>query len=474
MSLCRKTHIITISNIKDSETISYPLLFLHGEIDNYSCRYSEISIFNKNNDQTTTFSVSIINGKFKCLLFLVNGENCLSLKYCNAIKVITIVLCPSENIDRNVKLLYIICKDHDGCFQSPTAENTAAIACKRITVGVQLIQSLFAEKLSEKHFGRKTFKLNTECVPFYSQLSLDQAKQMSENQLWNYFAREILSSDFENCPVLKFVAFIGCTEYTGVTDGDFTHSNVKSKTYANAALGGGDLAIFGTGCLYTWPDNVDGLIEAFQNNTAVDRTKFLDDSNSRHTFGGCFATTLGSVCHEIGHIFDLGHTEHGIMGDGFDYVNRVFTIDNLTEDLPSRETNTKLETSKLIDTRLTSLNRSNTFLVKYQTQKDNDLTFLMESSAITLSHHKWFNHYDNSIVNKIGFDLDTRMVHSDLLPIRLIEFREKQSAMMKFYYQFVDKNVLKFKISKHISLELLNIFVMDHEGNIARFSHFNE
>lgn len=50
----------------------------------------------------------------------------------------------------------------------------------------------------------------------------------------------------------------------------------------------------------------------------------MDDSNYRGTHGGCLATTLGSVLHELGHTFDLGHTRDGIMGRGFDYIDRVF------------------------------------------------------------------------------------------------------------------------------------------------------
>ena len=39
----------------------------------------------------------------------------------------------------------------------------------------------------------------------------------------------------------------------------------------------------------------------------------MDDSGYRGHIGGCVATTLGSVLHELGHAFDLGHTQHGIM-----------------------------------------------------------------------------------------------------------------------------------------------------------------
>ena len=45
----------------------------------------------------------------------------------------------------------------------------------------------------------------------------------------------------------------------------------------------------------------------------------------RGTFGGCFATTLGALIHELGHTLDLGHTESGIMARGFDDMDRFFT-----------------------------------------------------------------------------------------------------------------------------------------------------
>lgn len=47
---------------------------------------------------------------------------------------------------------------------------------------------------------------------------------------------------------------------------------------------------------------------------------------SRGTYGGCFATTLGATCHELGHTFDLGHTQEGLMSRGFDNVDLVFTL----------------------------------------------------------------------------------------------------------------------------------------------------
>ena len=46
----------------------------------------------------------------------------------------------------------------------------------------------------------------------------------------------------------------------------------------------------------------------------------------RGTFGGCFATTLGGLIHELGHMLDLGHTDNGMMSRGCDDVDKFFTL----------------------------------------------------------------------------------------------------------------------------------------------------
>ena len=60
--------------------------------------------------------------------------------------------------------------------------------------------------------------------------------------------------------------------------------------------------------------------------TQIDSRELLDDSAYRGTVGGCYATTLGSVLHELGHCFDLGHTESGIMERGFDQLDTLLTV----------------------------------------------------------------------------------------------------------------------------------------------------
>ena len=47
------------------------------------------------------------------------------------------------------------------------------------------------------------------------------------------------------------------------------------------ALGGGGLALFGSGCLYTWAEKLENAREAFEDDTEVDWRNFMDDSAYR-------------------------------------------------------------------------------------------------------------------------------------------------------------------------------------------------
>lgn len=472
MSSCQtNSHEITVHNVNESEKLICPLYLLKGSIRN-PCRYTDIFI---SSSSAIQYSCSFCpnTGKFKVLVGdLVEGRNRLTLSYCSAVTKLTLTYESPLDVNYTVKVLYIVCRDHDGCFQSPSTENNVDDACARLTVGIKLIQSLYGDKLLEQGFGRKTFQLSSGCVPFYSQLPVDEAKRMDENSLWNYFAREVIATDNATFEHRKFIAFIGCTEYRGIYDGNYTHENFKSKTLANAALGGGDFALFGTGCLYTWPNSIPDIMKCFESTEPIDLRNYLDDSNSRKTFGGCFATTLGSVCHEVGHIFDLGHSRDGIMGSGFDFVNRVFTVSNQTEDLPSRITSTSpLKEKKLNDPRLTKLKGTNKFLNLFHDQKGKDLTYFERNSAITLAYHKWFNRYTDTSTGDItcAKNVDKRTIKSKKFPIRLVEFRDKDNALMIANYSFLDECISQFTIPDNIVERSCDVFVVDDIGNIFKF-----
>ncbi len=97
---------------------------------------------------------------------------------------------------------------------------------------------------------------------------------------------------------------------------------------AHTALGGGDLGLFGSASVFSWPRDIASAQQTFQDDSAVDPTRVHDDSAFRGTIWGLASTTIGATLQEMGHAFGLPHCtdRFGIMTRGFDHFHRVFTF----------------------------------------------------------------------------------------------------------------------------------------------------
>lgn len=470
--MCVKKHCIEIINVSNNEKFEHSLILLKGFIYN-RCETGELKVQIDNVDRPTSNSVRFFNdekGKFRLLVNLMDGKNRLVVTYCEYGLEINLIHERSAN-PYTVLPLYIICFGHDGSYQSDIADNDLQNACRKINLALELVQCLYAEKLLEKGFRRKSFTVGDKCIPFFSSLTLSKSKTMNDQELWQYFSNEIVRSELFQSEKQKFIGFISSTFYEGISNNDFSYENIKSKTTGHAALGGGGLALFGTGCFYTWPSRLQDIVPAFLNNKQVNRKLLMDDSNYRYTYGGCYATTIGAVCHELGHIFDLGHTKDGIMGSGIDYINRVFTFTN-TEDLPDRIVGRTAPIKNSMNSKLTVIKRPGEFLQKYQQQKESDLTYFTYNCAITLQLHKWFNYHpstnNNNCDTKLSFNFITRYVTSVNSFLKLIELRERKHGMLKMYWSFMDSETYSFQIVEDIDLNGITLFVIDHIGNILK------
>lgn len=149
---------------------------------------------------------------------------------------------------------------------------------------MQLLRSVVAEKLWEQGLGRKTFNLDGEATVHKSDLPQAEAQKMSQEQLWAHYGRELVTKwggqEAEN---KKFVAFLACTRYEGGEQRrGLMHDEVLTLTRGHVALGGGGLAIFGTGCLHTWPNQLEHVLNAFGDATEVDQRVLMDDSGYRY------------------------------------------------------------------------------------------------------------------------------------------------------------------------------------------------
>ncbi|XP_053950696.1 uncharacterized protein LOC128858442 [Anastrepha ludens] len=507
-------HKIVVDNLENGEIINHTLLLIKGHIHqqlrslpiNTSKKCGEQQIVlrlrqllkqHENNVEISAWELKqqaqiSRNGQFKLLLDLGQHVSVteheqvplqLDFNFCNAVHQLELSYESSDNHYR-LQPLYITCYN-----QNPPAEYVRE-NLEKINLNLRLVQCVYSEQLKAAGFGRHTFKLNGDCEGFETRLTCEEVWQQNENSLWQNFAQELLNSTtWGGETKLKFVAFIGCTKYNGAevaASGDFSYENIRRHLKGHAALGGGGLALFGAAYLYSWPHCFNKIHACFSSNKEVDLTQFPDDSNYRRTYGGVYATTLGAVVHEIGHTFDLGHTKDGVMGNGFDYINRIFTVDNLTEYLPDRIIHHELAnvTAHIAARpRFTQLKRTNTFLEKYHEQKTTDSFYFTRNCAIILSQHKWFRNYNKSADEEQGaealitYDAFNSCVISagDNHPLCLIEVRCTDSSLVKYWYEFQsDKNnsaVYKFHLTKEAREALENnhyLFVLTQTGLVKR------
>lgn len=496
--MCVINHEINLKNLNENEIITNNILLINGIVIK-PCNHLEIILYEKNSNTQVKSSISLKTGEFKILFQLISGKNNFKLIYCNQFKEIQCNFIESKN-KYKIQPLYIICK-------TEKIDNNKIEESKvKIDLALKLVQCLYAEKLlnitkNKNNFNnkiRRTFTINSNCITFFSNLDVSEARNLNEYELWHKFASELLKSDLCKNSKLKFVAFIGCTLYEGskIQNNDYSYENLKKYTKANATLGIGGLALFGTACLYTWPIKFNDIIPYFQNEEKIQLNKYLDDSNYRRTYGGCYATSIGSICHEIGHIFDLGHNENGIMGNDFDYINHVFTIYynmnkknnniKLTEILPQRiikdKTLLNYNNSNFQDKRLTKIKNSsdatNKFLQKYHEQKQgNDLIYFELNCLLILKFHKWLNNYsENDNENDcthIILDRETFTVISNKSFLRVIEIRTKLNALVIKYYDLTQQNYLSFSLANgkkdNIDMDKFNIFAITEDGTVKLF-----
>ncbi|XP_034671148.1 thyroid receptor-interacting protein 11-like isoform X2 [Drosophila subobscura] len=349
VAACKRIHSIEVEQLQDSEEVQHSFLLIKGRLQPKCAAAKQLKatleLCDESLEQLTQLSSA---GEFKLLFDLhvqqdkeekkeevpaVTSRACrLQLRSCSGSRLIRFTYKPRSSHYR-VQPLYIVSQDEK-------EEDASASRCSLIDLNLRLVQCIYAHKLHAAGFANRTFTLNGPCRRFCSQLTTEETLAKSEDELWQHFAGEILACEQWGQQLhLKFVAFVACTRYDGAAvaaSGDHSYANIRRHLRGHAALGGGGLALFGSAHFYAWPRTFTEIGDCVRSAERVDVARLPDESNYRRTYGGVYASTLGAVCHELGHCFDLGHTLDGVMGHGFDYLNRVLTVDQATEHLPQR------------------------------------------------------------------------------------------------------------------------------------------
>ncbi|XP_067144270.1 uncharacterized protein [Centruroides vittatus] len=470
---------ILIENCLDNEEINHSLVMIQGKIECVFYINDKITVLNEANGIQHSWPVR--ENVFKIYVQLHLGNNKLLLKCRSYSLNFTINYVPLKN-RRKIRLVYLKCKDGDGRFQAPPKEdNSVESACSRISLAAQMLQMFTAEKLKEHNFPKKTFCLEEDCKNcrpichlFTSELTTREARSLSQEELWNYFAKELMMSPLANKNIYKFLAFASFTLYdnpTGIIPQN--HKDVLKLTRGYVALGGGGLALFGTGCLHTWAASLQEIVQRFTDQRVVDRKKYLDDSGNRKRYWACYSTGIGATLHELGHTFDLGHSPDGIMGHGFNNINKFFAMSSWPKGFFAEQVTVQLTTIQDVSW---AYNNSNNKLNKNESNisvecnekplslphiSDSSLTisnieseaFWSRSAAVILNYHKWLNPLVPAECIQPPILNGSKII--SCYGIRIIEFRT-MDGLARDHWEFLEKEG-----PKEIQLEhsdLINIF----------------
>jgi len=306
-------------NHNNGDRIRYPVALIRGTLENRHA--TALSVTNSSQTPSRKTAGLVRNGRFKVLCELVPGENRLLLKSGDheAQLVLNYVRQTNSHV---VRVYYMTDKTADTSFQTPFPKQRQDYRAK-LDTAMKLMQTMTAERMNDLGYGRRTFNLEfadsgkiavhllkgTETAEFYHKLNGDG--------LWYRVHKELMAASRPAAKVKNLVV----TSYT-------RFDPATQVVFGQTALGGTNLALVGTGNLFTWPDYISEVQEALMDIRVIDTRVSANDSTGRHTLWAAASTTLGTTLHELGHLFALPHSNHpfDIMGYGFYRFSRVFTL----------------------------------------------------------------------------------------------------------------------------------------------------
>ncbi len=310
---------ISVTNYTNGTTIRYPVPLLRGTLAD--ANETSVKVINtSSNRKTREMEGPAYEGNFKVLTELVGGSNKLIIRAGRGELGLTLNYKPQTN-PYVVRVFYLTDKTGNTEYQSPI-DNDLQDYRGKLDTAMKLMQTFNAERMNDMDFGRVTFNLEFDADgrvvvhKLRAEEGAEHYHRMDGLKLWSYTGR-LISRKLPH-PKAKDLVIPAFTRFDPNT----------GKAYAHTALGGGTLALFGGGNLFTWPSSLSDAQNAFMDTRIIDTKKFFSDSVGRHTFWATASTTIGAALHELGHTFELPHSRHNqdIMTRGFDRFNRVFTL----------------------------------------------------------------------------------------------------------------------------------------------------
>lgn len=312
---------ITISNHTSGSTLRYPVPLLRGTFTTPADSPRELTVTNESSPRPTRVLPGTVHGQqFVALTELVPGPNQLLLKSGVEETRLTLTYQPQTN-PYVVRAVYMTDSTGDTLYQSQKPGDPQDYE-QKLDTALKLMQTFTAERFADQGLERRTFALELDAEGRVKVHRLTGRQTAGDyyklpDLTWYGTVQNELDQALP-APTAKNLVMPAYTRFDPAT----------MKVKGHTALGGGHLALFGSGSLFSWPSRLSDVAAAFSDTTPVNRTQVHDDSAGRSVLWGLASTTMGAALHELGHTLDLPHTNEpqDVMTRGFDRFNRVFTL----------------------------------------------------------------------------------------------------------------------------------------------------
>jgi hypothetical protein len=311
-----------VDNIEEGAVVRHPVVLLRGTVEQGADKLEVRT--SRNGGRPESGTGLIHEGRFKALVELAPGENLFELKTEKTRLPSRFKLTYKPMSQAHfVRIVWLVDKDGETAFATPD-DAVPQTYEERLRTAALLMQSFTAERMHELGYGRRTFRLEMdregkpvvhtvrapEPAGYYQTLNDDV-------RMWGEIGRFL--NDKMPDPSVKNMVLMA-----------FTRKDAEGRMLAHTALGGGNLGLFGSASVFSWPESIDAAQAAFLDDRKVDPSRVHEDSAGRGTHWAVASTTLGATLHEMGHTFGLPHCEDPrcIMTRGFDRFNRFFTFED--------------------------------------------------------------------------------------------------------------------------------------------------
>ncbi|CAN5386487.1 metallopeptidase [soil metagenome] len=310
---------VSITNIEPGETVRYPILALRGEAPSDSIAIGA--------DWSHAARFPVTGGQWAGFVELKPGENMIGLQSGRTTVRFKVTYKPMTT-PYKVASIYVMGSDGEEKYITNQLNEKYPIR-EKLDVAMKLLQSACAEAMNQDGRGRTTFNLDTDANGIvnvrFIKLSKTSAEMraMDNNTAWGFVYDELKKRLPEDN--LRWLGVMGFTDFNRTT----------AKTSGHFALGGGALALFGSGSMGWWPAALRDVPKKMADPYVLDPKLMFEDSAGRSTAWSEVSTGYGAMLHELGHTLGLPHSNDGlsVMSRGFDNFSRWFTV----QDPPSKK-----------------------------------------------------------------------------------------------------------------------------------------